>query len=106
MARAFEYATTGRDISAEEAERVGLVNKIVPPEKLEEETMLLAKKFAQAPTKSIGLIKRTLNKSLSSDLDTVLEYEAYIQQIASETEDHQEGLKAFLEKRQANFKGK
>ncbi len=106
MARAFEYATTGRDIPAEEAERVGLVNKIVPPEKLEEETMSLAKKFAQAPTKSIGLIKRTLNKSLSSDLDTILAYEAYIQQIASETEDHQEGLKAFLEKRQANFTGK
>jgi 2-(1,2-epoxy-1,2-dihydrophenyl)acetyl-CoA isomerase len=106
MARAFEYATTGRDISAEEAERVGLVNKIVPPEQLEEETMSLAKKFAQAPTKSIGLIKRTLNKSLSSDLESILEYEAVIQQIASETEDHQEGIKAFLEKRPANFKGK
>lgn len=106
MARAFEYATTGRDITAEEAERVGLVNKVVPPEQLEEETMAIAKRFAQAPTKSIGLIKRILNKSLSSDLDTMLEYEAQIQQIASETEDHQEGLKAFLEKRQANFKGK
>jgi len=106
MARAFEYATTGRDISAEEAERVGLVNKIAAPEKLEEETMLLAKKFAQAPTKSIGLIKRTLNKALSSDLDTILDYEAQIQQIASETEDHQEGIKAFLEKRPAMFKGK
>lgn len=106
MARAFEYATTGRDISAEEAERVGLVNKVVAPEQLEEETMSLAKKFAQAPTKSIGLIKRTLNKSLSSDLDTILDYEAVIQQIASETEDHQEGIKAFLEKRPANFKGR
>ena len=106
MARAFEYATTGKDISAEEAERVGLVNKVVPPEKLEEETMSLAKKFAQAPTKAIGLIKRTLNKALYSDLDTLLDYEAYIQQIASETEDHQEGIKAFLEKRQAMFRGK
>ncbi len=106
MARAFEYATTGRDISAEEAERVGLVNKTVPPEKLEEETMSLARKFALAPTKAIGLIKRTLNKSLASDLDTILDYEATIQQIASETEDHQEGIKAFLEKRQAMFRGK
>ncbi|MBI1806511.1 MAG: enoyl-CoA hydratase/isomerase family protein [Ignavibacteria bacterium] len=106
MARAFEYATTGCDITAEEAERVGLVNKVVHPEQLEEETMTLATRFAQAPTKSIGLIKRTLNKSLSSDLDTILEYEAYIQQIASETEDHQEGVKAFLEKRQPNFKGR
>jgi 2-(1,2-epoxy-1,2-dihydrophenyl)acetyl-CoA isomerase len=106
MAKAFEYATTGRDIAAEEAERVGLVNKVVSPEKLEEETMALAKQFAQAPTKAIGLIKRTLNKSLSSNLDTILDYEACIQQIASETEDHKEGVKAFLEKRQANFTGK
>ena len=106
MARAFEYATTGRDITAEEAERVGLVNKVVSPEQLEEETIALAKRFAQAPTKSIGLIKRTLNKSLSTDLDTILEYEASIQQIASETEDHREGVTAFLEKRQANFQGR
>ena len=106
MAKAFEYATTGRDITAEEAERVGLVNKVVPSEKLEEETMALARKFAQAPTKAIGLIKRTLNKSLSSDLDTILDYEAYIQDIASQTQDHQEVIKAFLEKRQANFQGK
>ncbi len=105
MARAFEYAATGRDIPAEEAERVGLVNKVAAPEKLEEETMSLARNFAQAPTKSIGLIKRTLNKALSSDLDTILEYEALIQQIASETEDHREGVKAFLEKRPPDFKG-
>lgn len=105
-AKAFEYATTGRDISAEEAERVGLVNKVVTPEKLEEETMTLAKQFAQAPTKAIGLIKRTLNKTYATDLDTILDYEAYIQHIASETEDHKEGVKAFLEKRKANFKGK
>ena len=106
MARAFEYASTGRDITAEEAERVGLVNKVVTPDKLQDETMSLAKKLAQSPTKAIGLIKRTLNKALSSDLDTVLEYEAYAQQIASETEDHQEGLKSFLEKRPPNFRGK
>jgi 2-(1,2-epoxy-1,2-dihydrophenyl)acetyl-CoA isomerase len=106
MARAFEYAATGRDITAEEAERVGLVNSIAAPDKLEAEVMSLAKKFAQAPTKSIGLIKRTLNKSLASDLETILDYEAYIQQIASETEDHREGVTAFLEKRTPNFKGK
>jgi 2-(1,2-epoxy-1,2-dihydrophenyl)acetyl-CoA isomerase len=106
MARAFEYAATGRDIPADEAERVGLANKVVPPEKLEAETMAIATALAKAPTKAIGLIKRTLNKSLAADLDTILDYEACIQQIASETEDHQEGVKAFLEKRQAEFKGK
>ena len=106
MARAFEYAATGRDISAEEAARVGLVNRVVAPEKLEEETMSLATTLAKSPTKAIGLIKRTLNKSLDADLDTILDYEACIQQIASKTEDNQEGVKAFLEKRQAIFKGK
>jgi 2-(1,2-epoxy-1,2-dihydrophenyl)acetyl-CoA isomerase len=106
MARAFEYAATGRDIPADEAERTGLVNAVVDPERLEEETMALAKRFAQAPTAAIGLIKRTLNKALSADLDALLDYEAMIQQAASETEDHREGVQAFLEKRPALFKGK
>jgi 2-(1,2-epoxy-1,2-dihydrophenyl)acetyl-CoA isomerase len=106
MAKAFEYSATGRDIDAVEAERVGLVNRVAPSSNLEKVTMEVAGKLAAAPTRSIGLIKRTLNKSLSSDLDALLDYEAVIQEIASNTEDHQEGVKAFLEKRQAQFKGK
>lgn len=106
MAKAFEYAALGNDISAQEAERVGLVNKVVPAADLEKATMEIAERLAKAPTKSIGLIKRTLNKALSSDLDTLLDYEAYIQEIASLTEDHKEGVQAFLEKRPAQFKGK
>jgi 2-(1,2-epoxy-1,2-dihydrophenyl)acetyl-CoA isomerase len=105
MARAFEYAATGRDIDAEEAERVGLVNRVVPPEELEKVTMEIARGLAKGPTKAIGLVKRALNKAIGSDLGTLLDYEAYIQQIASETEDHQEGIAAFLEKRPAAFKG-
>jgi 2-(1,2-epoxy-1,2-dihydrophenyl)acetyl-CoA isomerase len=105
MAKAFEYSATGRDIDAVEAERVGLVNRVAASSDLEKVTMELARKFAQAPTRSIGLIKRTLNKSLSSDLDALLDYEAVIQEIASNTEDHKEGVKAFLEKREAKFKG-
>lgn len=104
-ARAFEYAATGRDIDAVEAERVGLVNRVVPPETLEFETMELASGLAKAPTKAIGLIKRALNKASYTDLSGILDYEAYIQQIASETEDHKEGVTAFLEKRPARFKG-
>lgn len=106
MARAFEYAATGRDILAEEALQAGLVNRVVKPEELEKITMEYATGFASAPTKAIGLIKRTLNKALTSDLDSLLEYEAYIQQAASETEDHKEGLAAFAQKRAAQFKGK
>jgi 2-(1,2-epoxy-1,2-dihydrophenyl)acetyl-CoA isomerase len=105
MARAFEYAATGRDIPADEAERLGLVNTVVPPHQLEQVTMNLARSFAEAPTRAIGLIKRTLNKSLSSDLDSLLDYEAMIQEIASQTEDHKEGVAAFLEKRAARFRG-
>jgi 2-(1,2-epoxy-1,2-dihydrophenyl)acetyl-CoA isomerase len=106
MARAFEYAATGRDIGAEEAERVGLVNRVVPPAELEAETMALAKTLAQAPTRAIGLIKRTLNSAATSDLNSLLEYEAVMQEIASRTEDHREGVAAFLEKRPARFTGK
>jgi 2-(1,2-epoxy-1,2-dihydrophenyl)acetyl-CoA isomerase len=106
MARAFEYAATGRDIDAEEAFRVGLVNRIERPENLQSVTMALAHSFAQAPTRAIGLIKRTLNRAMTADLDALLEYEAILQQIASETEDHKEGVKAFVEKRPAAFKGR
>lgn len=106
MAKAFEYAATGRDITADEALHAGLANKIAPPDQLEKTTMEWAGQLAKAPTKSIGLIKRTLNKAMTVDLDTLLDYEATIQQIASETEDHKEGVTAFLEKRPAQFRGK
>ncbi len=106
MARAFEYAATGREITADEALQVGLVNRVAPADRLEKVTMELAGQLAKSPTKSIGLIKRTLNKAMAVDLDSLLNYEAYIQQIASETEDHKEGVTAFLEKRAAQFKGK
>lgn len=106
MAKAFEYAALGQDISAAEAEKVGLVNKVVPAAELEPATMELAARLAKAPTRAIGLIKRTLNKSLASDLDTLLAYEAVIQEIASGTDDHREGVTAFLEKRPADFRGR
>lgn len=106
MAKAFEYAALGQDISAAEAERVGLVNKVVTAGELETTTMDLARQLAKAPTRAIGLIKRTLNKSLATDLDSLLEYEAIIQETASQTEDHKEGVSAFLEKRPAQFKGR
>ncbi len=106
MARAFEYAALGDDVVAAEAERVGLVNRVVPAADLEKETMALAARLAQAPTRTIGLIKRTLNKAQTSSLEELLDYEATIQEIASNTEDHREGVAAFLEKRKAEFKGR
>jgi 2-(1,2-epoxy-1,2-dihydrophenyl)acetyl-CoA isomerase len=106
MARAFEYAALGNDINASEAERVGLVNKVVPGPELERATMEIATRLASSPTKAIGLIKRTLNKAMTSTLDDLLDYEASIQEIASMTADHKEGVEAFLEKRRAKFVGK
>jgi len=106
MARAFEYAATGRDIGPEEAERAGLVNAVAQPEALEAETMSLARTLASGPTRSIGLIKRTLNQAMISDLPALLEYEAMMQEIASRTADHREGIAAFLEKRKARFTGR
>lgn len=106
MAKAFEYSALGQDIGAAEAERVGLVNKVVPAAELESTTMDLARQLAKAPTRAIGLIKRTLNRALTSDLDSLLDYEAVIQEVASQTEDHKEGVKAFVEKRPAQFKGR
>jgi len=105
MGRAFEYAATGRDIPAEEAARVGLVNRVFPPGELEAATMELARSLAAGPTKTIGLIKRTLNRALVADLDALLEYEAAIQEIASSTRDYREGVAAFIEKRKAVFTG-
>jgi len=105
MAKAFEYAALGDDVTADEALRVGLVNAIHPSSALEQRTMELATRFAMAPTKTIGLIKRSLNKALTSDLPSLLSYEAILQEIASRSDDHREGVAAFLEKRPAVFKG-
>ncbi len=105
-ARAFEYAATGRDIDAAEAERTGLVNRITKQEELEKITYELAGQFAHGPTKAIGMIKKTMNKGMTSSFEELLAYEAYMQEIASHTNDHKEGVAAFLEKRPAKFEGR
>ena len=104
-ARAFEYAATGRDISAEEAERAGLVNRVVAPGQLQAVTTELARSLAAGPTRAIGLIKRALAKAAHADLAALLDYEAILQEIAAGTTDHKEGVAAFLEKRPPRFTG-
>lgn len=105
-AKAFEYATTGKDIDANEAKEVGLVNNMVPHAELEKETYELAKRLAMGAPKAIGMIKRTLNKSYSLTLDEMLSYEAMMQEVASHSADHREGVQAFIEKRTPKFEGK
>jgi 2-(1,2-epoxy-1,2-dihydrophenyl)acetyl-CoA isomerase len=104
-AKALELAVLGEKIKAEQAKDLGLVTKVVEPEKLQEETAAFAERLATMPTKAIGLIKRYLRESWDSSLDEMLEKEAYAQRTAGLTEDHQEGVNAFLEKRKPQFKG-
>ncbi|GAB1448294.1 MAG: enoyl-CoA hydratase/isomerase family protein [Bacteroidetes bacterium] len=104
-ARAFELSTLGSKVSAVQAAEWGMVNKVVPADQLDAEVQALAERFAKAPTKAIGLMKKMLNKSFHSDLDTMLEYEAYCQEIAGRSNDYNEGVTAFVEKRPPVFTG-
>jgi 2-(1,2-epoxy-1,2-dihydrophenyl)acetyl-CoA isomerase len=104
-ARAFELSTMGSKVSSTQALEWGMINKVVKHEDLDTETMKVAEYYANAPTKAIALMKKMLNKSFYSDLDTMLEYEAYCQEIAGKTDDYKEGVASFNEKRKPLFKG-
>lgn len=103
--KAFELATMGTKVSAAEGEKLGMINKVVKPEDLDEAVKHITNYYASAPTKAIGLMKKMLNKSFHSDLETMLDYEAYCQEIAGSSADNKEGVRAFIEKRKPNFKG-
>ncbi len=106
LGRAMEMSMLGEALEAEEAHRVGLVNKLVPDDKLEEEAAEFAGRLAGLPTMAMGRIKQTLYKSFESDLTATLESEAAGQSLCGYTQDHKEGVAAFMEKREANFTGK
>ena len=93
-------------IDAREAERIGLVNKVVPADRLEFEAMELARHLATGPTKAIGLIKKVIHKSLAMDLEASLDYALQALSICYYTEDHAEAARAFVEKREPQFKGR
>jgi 2-(1,2-epoxy-1,2-dihydrophenyl)acetyl-CoA isomerase len=104
-ARAFELSTMGTKVSAAQALSWGMVNRVVPEAELDTAVDEVAAYYAAAPTKAIALMKKMLNKSFHSDLETMLEYEAYCQEIASNSTDYREGVKAFNEKRKPEFRG-
>jgi 2-(1,2-epoxy-1,2-dihydrophenyl)acetyl-CoA isomerase len=106
MAKSFEMCSMGTRIKATEAATMGLINKAVPADQLDAAVKSYTDYFANAPTKSIGLIKKMLAKSATSSLDEMLEYEAYCQEIAGSSQDYKEGVTAFLEKRKPRFIGK
>ncbi|MBL7844158.1 MAG: enoyl-CoA hydratase/isomerase family protein [Cyclobacteriaceae bacterium] len=104
--KAFEMCSTGSRVGATEALSIGLINKVVPMTQLDEAVKSYTDYYAKAPTKSIGIIKKMLNKSTSTSLNDMLEYEAYCQEIAGTSNDYREGVSAFLEKRKPVFTGK
>lgn len=104
--KATALAMLGNKISAEEAERLGMIYKFVPSEEFEETIQRITLKLANMPTKALGLIKKTFNQSLTNTLEEQLALESKHQIEAAGTEDYAEGVAAFIEKRTPNFKGK
>ncbi len=105
LGRASELAFTSDRIDAQEALRLGLVNRVAPAEELMDVTHSLARQLAGMPTRAIGLTKRAFNRAILPHLDEWLDYEAHLQEIAGRTQDHREGVAAFTEKRRPNFTG-
>ena len=104
--RAMEMIITGDFIDAQEAYRIGLVNKVFPPEKLKEEAMELAKKIASRPPLAVRYAKEAVNRSQEGDSVSGFALESYLHALSCTTEDKKEGVSAFLEKRKGKFKGK
>jgi enoyl-CoA hydratase/carnithine racemase len=104
--RALEMLLTGRPISAEEAERYGLVNKVVPPDRLAEETLSLAKHIAQASPLTLALGKKSFYRQIELEERGAYDYAKEVMSLNAMTEDAQEGISAFLNKRSPQWKGK
>jgi 2-(1,2-epoxy-1,2-dihydrophenyl)acetyl-CoA isomerase len=105
MQRAKELMFLGDDVPAAEAERLGLVNRVVPVDDLEKVAGEWAARLAAGPTRSIALTKGLLNRSLDSDRATALREEALAQELNMTTRDANEGVAAFVERREPDFHG-
>lgn len=106
LGKAMEMSMLGDAVEAEEAHRIGLVNRVVADDALLDEVGAFAEHLAAMPTRALGRIKQTLNASFESDLEAALEKEAEGQTFCGYTEDHQEGVAAFFEKRVVDFSGR
>jgi len=103
--KAKELIFTGEMISAVEAERIGLVNRVVPHDELLSHTRALAEHLLTRAPEALGLAKRILWHSVTSDFATGRTLEALSQSILIKSKDHREGVRAFREKRKPEFKG-
>ena len=105
LSKAMELLLLGEPVEAQEAQRLGLVAKVFPAAEFAKAAKEVAERVARSP-RGIGLIKRAVNHALLRELESDLEYEAYLQEIAGRSADYDEGVRAFLEKRTPVFTGK
>lgn len=105
LARAKQLIFTAEIIDAAEADRLGLVNRVVPAAELADATRALADRIAAGPPLALRLAKQIVTRAATSDLRAALEQEAFAQSITAGSRDHQEGLRAFFEKRPPRFTG-
>jgi len=106
IGKALELLLTGDVLSPQEALGIGLVNRVVPHDRLMEETMILVEKIASKPPLAIRMMKRAVYQAQTSTLRSHLDYISSQLALLSETEDHQEAARSFLEKRKPVFVGK
>ena len=105
MAKAKELLLLGDTVNGEEAYRIGLVNRVVPKEKLMEEAMAVAKRLAEKPKVAVSLIKTSINNGVDMALPAAISFENECFIVSYASDDGREGMAAFAEKRKPNYKG-
>ena len=103
LSKATELAITGDPVSADDAQRLGLVAAVVPPEQLMAAALERGRRLAEGPRQTYALIKRGMERALDLDLEQTMELESQLQAAAATTPDAQEAIRAFLEKRKPVF---
>ena len=106
MGRAMEIILTGEPVTADQALAMGLVNRVVPPEKLMEEVRKLAESFAALPKLAVQYAKEAVLRCVEGSLVEGLAHESYLHALSCGTQDKKEGVASFLEKRDPKFTGR
>jgi enoyl-CoA hydratase/carnithine racemase len=106
LRKALELILLGETLDARRTESLGLINRVVSADKLEQETLALAKRLAGGPTSAIGIAKTAIQRGLDMSLREGMEYQGLALTLSIMTDDYREGVLSFLEKRKPNYSGK